>query len=299
MSAQRLRIVFFGTGGLLSAACLRAVAARHEVLAVVRALTGGRARFLAGRFARTLHLRQPDPLADAARTAGLRQWPITSVREAHFAQRMTRLCPDLLCVAHFPWRLPEGILGTAALGGVNLHTSLLPRHRGPLPLFWVYHADDRETGVTVHQMTNRFDDGDIIAQESFPLTRGYPADALNADNARVGAELLAVSVSALARGQANARPQDDNLATRAPLVPPGTAMVDFDAWDVERVWHFLAGVSPRFIEPITDVEGRSITYTGVLGYECGAAGGPLGLARRLDGRVVLQCRDGIVILRAP
>jgi methionyl-tRNA formyltransferase len=299
MSGRRLRTVFFGTGGLVSAAALRALALEHDALGVVRAAMGGRARRLAARAARRLGIRAIDPLTQAAHILGVPEWRVASVAGERVARRLAALEPDLICVAHFPWRLPDAVLGAARLGGVNLHASLLPRHRGPLPLFWVYHANDRETGVTVHHMNARFDCGDIIAQRSFSLARGCPVDELNATNARVGAELLVESVRALARGDAKRTPQDPARATDAPFVRRGAAMVDFQSWDVERVWHFLAGLWPRFLEPTRDVDGRPAPYGGVLGYERGETSAPLGRARPTGrGRFALQCRDGVVLLRS-
>ena len=98
--------------------------------------------------------------------------------------------PDLLCVASFPWLLAPALLAIPRLGAVNVHTALLPRHRGPLPLFWIYHADDRETGVTVHWMIEQADAGAIIRQSAFPLPRGLPVDELNRQNARAAGPLL-------------------------------------------------------------------------------------------------------------
>lgn len=303
MNDARLRIAFFGMEALLSAACLQALAAEHDVVAVVRARMtprGGTARRVGGLLARRLGLRPSDTLTTAARANRVPQWtvPASSMGDARFSERLRRLRLDLVCVAHFPWRLPETVLGAARLGGVNVHASLLPRHRGPLPLFWVYYGDDRETGVTVHHMADRFDSGDIIVQRAFPLARGFPVDELNATNARVGGEVLPAAIRALARGDSSRRPQEDERATLAPRVRPGDRMVDFGAWDVERVWHFLAGLWPRFIEPLTDDGGRAASYKSVLGYERRPRQAPTGCVRQLDvERFALQCRDGVVLLR--
>jgi methionyl-tRNA formyltransferase len=296
-----MRILFFGTGGRLSAAGLRALAAEHDVVGVVRARRSkprGAARRVAGQVARWVGLREPDPLTAAARSLHVPESLVPSVRDERFVQAMAARRPDLLCIAHFPWRLPDELLGIAPLGGINVHPSLLPRHRGPLPLCWVYHADDRETGVTVHHLTSEMDAGDIIACRSFALPRAYPVDHLNADNARVGAEVLQSTIRAIAQGTAQRRPQDESQVTFAPLVRPGDRLVDFDAWDAERVWHFLAGVWPRFREPLRDGADTPVTYGGVLGFDAGSSMAPLGRVRQVDaGRLALGCRDGMVWLR--
>jgi methionyl-tRNA formyltransferase len=190
------------------------------------------------------------------------------------------------------------VLAAATLGGVNVHTSLLPRHRGPLPLFWIYHGNDREAGVTVHRMIDDYDAGEIITQHAFSLERGYPVDALHQRHVEVAPGVLRAAVRALADGTARPRPQDESLATAAPFVRPGDRMVNFDAWDVERVWHFLAGLFPRFIEPLADAEGRPLTYGGVTGFEPGEPRSRPGTATRTaSDRLALHCRDGVVFLR--
>jgi hypothetical protein len=74
-------------------------------------------------------------------------------------------------------------------------------------------------------------------------------------------------------------------------------MVDFSAWDAERVWHFLAGLFPRFLESLVDTDGRAIRYAGVMGHEIRPATAPLGTVSRVDRtRLALQCRDGVVYL---
>lgn len=298
---RRLRVLFFGTTGQLSTASLRALAEDHEIVGVVcaqRPAPPPTARAWVGRIVRSLVRHPPDGLTAIARARGAPLWYVDSRSELSSVQNCAAQ-HDLVCVSSFPWKVPESLLAQAPLGGINLHTSLLPRHRGPLTLFWVYHANDRETGVTVHRMTEAFDAGDILGQQAFELERGYPVDALNRRHVELGPGLLQRCAQSLARGDASPSPQDERLATYAPLVRPGDRMVDFAAWDAERVWHFLAGLFPRFIEPLADAESNAIRYTGVIGHEPGVTEGPLGTVRRLDEtRLALQCRDGVVYLRA-
>lgn len=297
---RRLRILFFGSTGPLSLATLRALARDHDITAIVcrRARPPHSPRAWAGRLARALRVWPPDAATAAARECGA---PMLHLKSSSELTRLSDDAPraDLVCVAAFPWKIPDEVLAGVSLGGINLHTSLLPRHRGPLTLFWVYHANDRETGVTVHRMTGTFDAGDVLHQQAFPLERGFPVDALYSRYIEVGPELMRQSAQALAAGRAACYPQDEQLVTYAPIVRPGNRMVDFDGWDAERVWHFLGGLYPRFIEPLSDVEGHAIRYVGVIGHERGTPRRPVGTVSRMDEtRLALQCRDGVVYLRA-
>jgi methionyl-tRNA formyltransferase len=288
--AQAMKIVLFGTWSRLSLLAFEALATHGLVVAVV--LSGPRRRGLRD----LLPLFRPrSPLESAARARMIPVIRLTAANEPAVAERLCSLRPDLICIATFRRLLSREITALAPLGAINLHPSLLPRYRGPLPLFWTYYADDRMSGVTVHHASQVFDAGDIILQESFPLPRAYPATKLIEDVGQRGAALLRSAVQALACGQAPRVVQDERAATVAPLVRPGVPMVRFDEWDVERVWHFLAGLSPRFREPLTDGEGRPVLYRRVIGFERRRSK-VLGSVEPIAGGWNLHCRGGVVLL---
>jgi len=153
--------------------------------------------------------------------------------------------------------------------------------------------------VTVHVATQRADAGDILEQEAFPLPRAFPVEELNDENARRGAVLLARAADAVVSGTARPRPQDESRATSAPLFTPGTKMVDFESWSAERVWHFLGGLFPRYLEPLTDAAGRRVVYSGVGDMIAPSAGRPAGSLEEHEGGWILHCRDGAVRLAGP
>jgi methionyl-tRNA formyltransferase len=236
------------------------------------------------------------PLERAAQERRIPVIAATASNDSVLVDRLLSIRPDLICIAMFPRRVPREITTLAPLGAINVHPSLLPRHRGPLPLFWTYHADDQVTGVTVHHTSDKFDAGDIILQESFPLPRAYSVAKLDQDVAMCGARMLKSALEALARGQSARIAQDEGAATYAPLVRPGTRMVRFDTWDVERVWHFLAALSPRYREPLSDNEGRPVSYREVAGFERTRCGAP-GTVEKVNRGWKLNCRGGVVLLR--
>jgi len=298
-----VRLVFFGTDGPLSVHALRAIGPDHEVAGVVRATTkpvphprAPTARGLFGGVARALGWRRRASLPGLARSLHAPLWETRSGKDPEITARIAAVRPDLICIAGFPWLLGPEVLALPSAGALNAHAALLPRHRGPLPLFWIYYRDDRETGVTVHRVTEQADAGDILEQVTFPLPRGFPVEALNRLNAERGAALLRHTLTAVASGRAVARKQDERLATRAPMVRAGSRMIDFETWEVERVWHFLAGLYPRFMEPLTAEDGTPVGYSGVLGYERGARGAAPGSVTRARHGFDLHCRGGWVRL---
>ncbi len=278
---------------------LRTLAERHEVVAVVRASKpSGAFGTLSRVVVRALGLSRADALSHWAKARGVPCLEASSGADARVASRLRGLAPDLLCASAFRFVLAPALLSAGRRGALNLHPSLLPRHRGPVPWFWIYHSDDRATGLTVHWMDERADEGDILLQDSFGLPRGMGVDRLGAECARRGARLLLDAVERVEAGSADAEPQDGTRATAAPVVRRGSAMVDFGSWGAERVWHFLAGLCPRFREPLRDESGRRVEYGEVLGYELGAPGAPVGVVSRLERGLALNCRDGVVRLAA-
>jgi len=85
------------------------------------------------------------------------------------APMLRGLEPDLIFVTGFPWRLPPELLVLPRLGSINTHPALLPRYRGPDPLFWQVMNGEPEVGLTVHRMDAEFDEGPILAQGSAPV----------------------------------------------------------------------------------------------------------------------------------
>ena len=269
-----MRIVLFGVDGVLSLEALRAVTTDHQLVGVVRAARGALAgprrhtpRRLLGAAARAVGLRRPGSLAEFARSQGAPIWDARAGDDPSIAIQVREARPDVICIVGYPWLLRGDILANPPAMTLNVHAALLPRHRGPLPLFWIYYHDDRKTGVTVHAVTDRADAGDILGQESFPLPRGFPVEELNRLNADRGARLLCRVLADIAQGRTSPRPQNEEQATLAPRVPSGSRMIDFDHWGVERVWHFCAGLCPRFIEPLTTEDGAALRYGEVLDYE--------------------------------
>ena len=285
------RIAFFGTPSQFSNLALERLAARWRIVAIILPDSGGRRQSVL----RKLGLQAPSAIERIAREQDIPVARWIAGDEGRSPELLRQTKPDLICVASFPRLIPFSLIGHAPLGAINLHPSLLPRHRGPLPLFWTYHGDDRMAGVTVHHLTERYDAGAIVMQHGFPLPRGYPVKQLDDDVAVNGAKLLDAAVDALVANSAQCTVQDEQAATLAPRIKRGSPMVDFGNWDVERVWHFLAGLCPGFREPLADREGAPVVYGRVLGFDRGAASAP-GITENADGGWRLHCRGGTVLL---
>jgi folate-dependent phosphoribosylglycinamide formyltransferase PurN len=152
------------------------------------------------------------PFRRAARAAGA---PLVVVRDVNGGAMRTALAaarPDLIVTLHFDQILAPETLALARLGGVNLHPSLLPRHRGPVPAFWALAEDPAETGVSLHRLAPRIDAGALLAQSRVALPPGL--SALDAAR-RLHMAGLPLLRDLLARLDAGVLP----AGTQAPLLP--------------------------------------------------------------------------------
>ncbi len=132
----------------------------------------------------------PPPVKVAAVQLGLEVYQPERVREPEVVERIRRLLPDLLVVVAYGQIIPRSVLGIAELGAVNVHASLLPRHRGAAPVAGAILAGDVATGVTIMRMDEQLDHGAILAARSVEIGAHEDAVALTSRLAVLGAELL-------------------------------------------------------------------------------------------------------------
>ena len=127
-------------------------------------------------------------------------WEVGSLSDARTLELLADLQPDLIAVACFPYIFPSALLQLPRYGCLNLHPSLLPAYRGPLPLFWMARQGERRAGVTLHFLDEGLDTGDIVAQTAFDWPDGISGVDLEQRCAEEGAKLLLVALQQLAQG---------------------------------------------------------------------------------------------------
>jgi methionyl-tRNA formyltransferase len=123
-----------------------------------------------------------------------------STRSA-IAPLLASVQPDLVVCMGFPWKVPADALAVPRLGWLNSHPSLLPRHRGPVPIAWAIRAGDEEFGITVHRMEPELDAGPILAQRALPVGEYGEPDDFYGRMGPVVIELFHEALEALAAGE--------------------------------------------------------------------------------------------------
>jgi methionyl-tRNA formyltransferase len=126
-------------------------------------------------------------------------------RRSSIAPLLASVEPDLVVCMGFPWKIPPDALAVPRLGWLNGHPSLLPRHRGPLPIAWAIREGDKEVGITFHRMDADLDTGPILAQRPYRLGELQPPDSFYPELGLVVAEALTEALERLAAGDGGTR----------------------------------------------------------------------------------------------
>jgi methionyl-tRNA formyltransferase len=151
--------------------------------------------------------------------------------------------PDLLVVAAYGQILKPDVLATAKHGGINVHASLLPKYRGAAPIAWAIYHGEKQTGVTIIQMTPQLDAGGMIAQQAVAIGPEETAGELEARLAPLGAELALPAIGKIVSGTARPLPQDKTQVSKAPKLKKEDGLIDWRRF-TEQVCNQIRAMQP-------------------------------------------------------
>lgn len=176
----------------------------------------------------------PSPVKVAAEELGLPVLQPEKIRDQIVIARLRELMLDLMVVVAYGQIIPRDVLAVPAKGVVNVHASLLPRHRGAAPIARAILAGDDETGVTIMKMDEQLDHGPVLAARSTAIGTREDAAALTSRLAELGAELLVETLDRL--GDIDAVEQEHARATLAPRLKKeeGELELSMDAREIDR-----------------------------------------------------------------
>jgi methionyl-tRNA formyltransferase len=157
------------------------------------------------------------------------------IRTDEAQARIREVGADVMVVVAYGQILPASLLQAPRLGTLNVHASLLPRHRGPAPVEWAILSGDSETGVTIMQMDPGVDTGPILAQERVPIAPDEIAPRLEGRLANVGGGLLVQTLDDLVGGRVRPIPQPAVGATHAPRLRSEDGKLDATTMTAEAI----------------------------------------------------------------
>jgi methionyl-tRNA formyltransferase len=212
-----MRLVFLGTGDFGVPALRALIAAGHTITTAISQpdRPAGRGRAV-----------RPTPIRAAAESLGV---PHIQTEDVNAVAAGVFAAAELGVVAAFGQKIGPQILTALPHGCINIHGSLLPRYRGAAPFQRAIIAGDELTGVTVFQLNERWDAGQIWGTRATPIGETETADELHDRLALLGAELIADVLTDFLAGRVVPRAQDAAQASRAPKLTKADGCVDWSA----------------------------------------------------------------------
>jgi len=229
-----LRIVFFGTPGFAVPTLDALLGSPHAVAGVITQPDRPRGRG---------HKTTDAPVKARAMAAHVPLLQPDTLKDDRFLHQLRALDADLGVVAAYGRILTDAVLAVPRLGLINVHASLLPRHRGAAPVHRAIIAGDRETGVTIMRVVQALDAGPMLAAVKRPILDDETSDAVERDLADLGAGLLLQTVDDLAHGRSREMAQDEAAATYAPRLKKEDGIVDWAA-PATDVHNLIRGLYP-------------------------------------------------------
>lgn len=232
----------------------------------------------------------PPPVFEEADRLGLERIQPGDVNSPEVVDRIRSIKPAGLVAVAYGRIIGNALLHIAPHGVLNVHPSLLPRHRGASPVNGAILAGDSETGVTIMRMDEGLDTGPILMQRSTSIGSNETAEDLELRLAVAGAELLVETLGRLDRGPLEPRPQDDAMATMTRPLKRSDGEINWQktAEEIYRLW--------RALHPWPGIHTSAGRQTLKI-LKCSISGetecsGPRGRARFSKGSLIVTAGDG-------
>lgn len=229
-----MRILFMGTPDFAVETLETLIHSEHEVIGVVTQPDkpkgrGGKVQF--------------SPVKEAAIEAGIPVFQPNRVRDGAFIEQLRSILPDVIVVVAFGQILTKEILELPRYGCLNVHASLLPKLRGAAPIQWSVIDGDKESGVTIQQMDEGLDTGDILLVEKYTLDSKETGGSLFDKLAKLGGPMILKVLQMAEEGSLQPQKQDDAQHTYAKRLSKATGQMDFTkpANELERL---IRGLNP-------------------------------------------------------
>ena len=229
-----MRILFMGTPDIAAESLAALIAAGHEICAVFtrRDKPVGRKQILTA-----------PPVKQLAQQHGIPVYQPRTLRDGSSDEIIRQLAPQIIVVVAYGCIIPPQLLHVAPYGCINLHVSLLPKYRGSAPIQWAVLNGDARTGVSIMQLDEGLDTGDVLMVEPVDIdpeeTSGQLFDRVSA----LGAKTLVTALEKLQAGQLTPTPQDATQATTAPPLDKEMARFDFTQ-DAAHIHNWVRGMNP-------------------------------------------------------
>ena len=225
--AENSRIIFCGTAEFAVPTLDALMASENRPVAVLT-----RPDQPAGRGRST----RQSPVKERATQYGLDVLEPKTLRAEDEAERIRKLEPTVIVTAAYGLIFPRTVLDIPPRGALNIHPSLLPRHRGPAPVVWTLLEGDENAGVSIFMLEGGVDTGPLLNRRIVPIRSGETAGELTERLSQLGAALLVETLGDWLDGSITPEPQDHDMATQSRMLEKQDGALDWDspAQELER-----------------------------------------------------------------
>jgi len=276
-----MKIVFFGTPDFAKAMLAALVEGGHEVVCAVSQPDKpvGRKRILT-----------PPPVKVYAEEKGIPVLQPEKLRNnEEFEKAYRALAPDLAVVASYGKIVPAYVLDTPTYGALNVHGSLLPAYRGAAPIQRAIMDGQSVTGITIMQMDEGLDTGDMLLKEEVTIEEDDTYETLHDKLAEIGGPLLLKAIAELS--SLTPEKQDDSLSNYAKKIEEADCLLDFTK-SAKDVHNHVRGLSPA-PTAYAFLNGKKVKFVKTALAE---GSGQAGEVIRADKKLVIACGEGAVEL---
>jgi methionyl-tRNA formyltransferase len=280
-----MRVVFMGTPDIAATCLKKIIADGFQVVGVYTQPDRPKNRGMKLAFS---------PVKEVALSAGIPVYQPENFREDADVETLRALQPDVVAVVAYGRILPQRVLDIPTLGCINIHASVLPSYRGSAPYQWAVLDGRKETGVTAMYLCREMDAGDMIDVAKTPIGENETAGELLDRLAVLGADLLSKTLTGIERGETKRTPQDDTLATYAPMLDKTMCPIDFTK-TAQQVHNHVRGLHPWPVATMELQGQRFKVHQTVITEGSGTPGQILGLTKT---GLVIACGSGAVEIRS-
>ena len=283
---KTFRIIFMGTPDFSVPALQALIDGPDEVVAVVSQpdRPKGRGKKLAA-----------TPTKVVAEASNIPILQPTKIKTDEFAETLRSYNPDLIIVAAYGRILPSSILDLPPLGCINIHGSLLPRHRGAAPIQWAILAGDNEAGVTIMQMDVGMDTGAMLLPAAIPVSDDETAGGLFDKLSNLGGTALLQALDLLREDKLPPIEQDHSLATEAPPLKKEDGCIDWNR-PAREIHCLIRGMDP-WPTAYSFLEGKRFRFFSPLVGESASSQSPGSIIQADKNGLLLATGEGTLLVR--
>lgn len=183
------------------------------------------------------------PVKEKAVDLGIQVFQPEDINSVESIEKIKSISPDFIVVAAFGQIFKKEILNIPKYGCINVHASLLPKYRGAAPINWAIINGEKETGVTIMEMAEGLDTGDMISKASIPIKEDDDSELIHDELAILGSQLLIKTLKDIVEGKAEKTPQNHSLSSYAPMIYRETGEIQWNN-TAKDISNLIRGLKP-------------------------------------------------------